>query len=401
MKAVRQPVATGSRRRRSIRLFLSGDVMTGRGVDQVLAHPCAPELHEDYVQSALEYVRLAEETNGPVPRRVEPSYIWGAALEEWGRMRPDARIVNLETSITHSDAYVRKGVNYRMSPENASCLVAANIDCCVLANNHVTDWGCDGLSQTLDTLERLKIKSAGAGRNLNQAAAPAVLDLADKGRVLIFSFGSVTSGIPADWGATPDKSGINLLTELSEAAALRVAGHIDEFKEPGDLVIVSVHWGVNWGYKIPAEQRRFAHRLIDNADVSIVHGHSSHHAKAVEVYRGHPILYGCGDFLNDYEGIHGQEEYRSDLALMYFVDLEPSTGRLLALEIIPLQIKKLQLVRPSKQDIAWIQRTLDCQSLPYGSRVELTPEGRVALANVGLQSRTEIDHRGGEPNVKR
>ena len=87
-------------RPQSVRLFLCGDVMTGRGIDQVLAHPCDPKLHEDYVASANDYVGLAEQANGPIPRHAEPSYVWGAALDELKRMQPDARIINLETAIT-------------------------------------------------------------------------------------------------------------------------------------------------------------------------------------------------------------------------------------------------------------------------------------------------------------
>ena len=83
-----------------MRIFLCGDVMTGRGIDQALPHPCSPILHEGYVQSAVDYLRLAERANGPVPQPVDFAYIWGAAFDEWRRARPHARIVNLETSIT-------------------------------------------------------------------------------------------------------------------------------------------------------------------------------------------------------------------------------------------------------------------------------------------------------------
>ncbi|QWG20240.1 CapA family protein [Bradyrhizobium sediminis] len=369
--------STDSRPVRSVRLFLCGDVMTGRGIDQVLPHPCDPTLHEDYVASAKDYVGLAEHANGPIPRHAEPSYVWGAALDELSRMQPDARIINLETAITRSDDYVRKSINYRMSPENADCLSAAGIDCCVLANNHVLDWGPSGLLQTLAALEHLKIKAAGAGRNASEAAAPAALDLANKARVLVFSFGAVTSGIPRSWAATTDIPGVNLLTRLSEADALRAAEYIVSVKQPGDLAVVSLHWGSNWGYEIPEEQQRFARTLIDRANVSIIHGHSSHHAKAVEVYHKRLILYGCGDFLNDYEGIRGHEEFRSDLALMYFADIEPATGDLAALEIIPLQIRKFRLDRPSRQDIEWMQQTLQRECLRFKTGIVLDPGGRL------------------------
>ena len=192
-----------------IRVFLCGDVMTGRGIDQILPHPCNPELHEDWVQSAGGYVRLAEQVHGRIPANVAPSYIWGAALDQLDRVHPDARVINLETSITRSDAYIPKGINYRMSPENAECLLTAGIDCCVLGNNHVLDWDRSGLLETLATLERLRIKSAGAGRNLVEASAPAVLEIEGKGRVIVFSFASVTSGVPRNWAATPKASGVN------------------------------------------------------------------------------------------------------------------------------------------------------------------------------------------------
>ena len=352
--------------------------MTGRGIDQILPHPCDPVLHEDYVQSAVDYVQIAETVNGPIARQVDPAYVWGAALDEFRRMRPDARIINLETSITRSGDYVAKGINYRMSPENASCLEAAAIDCCVLGNNHVLDWGRRGLLDTLSSLEHLHIRTGGAGRDLTEASAPAVLDIAGKPRVLVFSFGCVTSAIPRSWGATSERLGINLLTEISENAVSCVAEEIARVRRPDDLVIVSVHWGPNWGYDIPEAQRSFAHMLIDRAGVSIVHGHSSHHPKAIEVYRDHLILYGCGDFLNDYEGISGYEKYRDDLVLMYFADMN-SAGMLTALEIVPLQIRKFQLVYPSENDVCWMQQTLDRESRSFNTGVEMRSDGHLAL----------------------
>src|SRR5215475_320058 len=88
-----------------IRLFLCGDVMIGRGIDQTLGLPCDPGLHERYVHSAMDYVHLAEAANGPLPRHVDPSYVWGAAVDEWNRALPDGRLINLETSVTSSNDY--------------------------------------------------------------------------------------------------------------------------------------------------------------------------------------------------------------------------------------------------------------------------------------------------------
>ncbi len=354
--------------------------MTGRGLDQILSQPCDPALHEDGVQSAIDYVHLAEAANGAIPRHVDPPYVWGDALDEWSWMRPDVRVVNLETSITRSEDYTPKGINYRMSQENADCLKTAAIDCCILGNNHVLDWGRSGLLDTLAALERLGIKTAGAGRDSAQASAPAVFDFAGSGRVLVFSFASTTSGVPRHWRATDAGPGVNLLSGISETGALRIARKIARTRNPIDLVVVSVHWGPNWGYEIREEYRRFAHTLIDEADVSIVHGHSSHHPKAVEVYRNRLILYGCGDFLNDYEGISGYEKYRDDLVLMYFADFDPADRELCGLEFVPLQIRKFQLIRPSRENIGWMQQTLAREYRKFGIDVTLKEDGHFALS---------------------
>ena len=365
---------------KSVRLFLCGDVMTGRGVDQIMAHPSDPVLYEGGVASAVDYVRLAEAANGPIAHRAPPSYVWGAALNELSRRRPDVRLINLETSVTRSDAYVPKGINYRMSPENADCLSAAQIDCCVLANNHVLDWGRAGLLETLDRLAQLKIKTAGAGRNASEARKPAILDLDGEARVLVFSFASVTSGVPWDWAARADAAGVALLPDLGARGSAWAAEQVSSFKRPRDIAVASIHWGGNWGYQVPGDQRRFAHALIDKAGISILHGHSSHHAKAIEVYRDRLILYGCGDFLNDYEGIEGYEEFRGDLALMYFVDVDSASGDLQALEMTPLQIRRFQLQTASRADVAWLGKTLDRESAGFGARVTARPDGTLALS---------------------
>jgi len=353
--------------------------MTGRGVDQVMANPCAPILHEDYVYSALDYVRLAEDAYGPIPRNVGPDYVWGAALEALDRAAPDLRIVNLETSITHASDYMPKGINYRMSPENADCLTAAGIDCCVLANNHVLDWGREGLIDTLSVLDRLKIATTGAGADTSIAAAPATFDLGSKGRVLVFAYAAPTSGTPMNWRAGPKSPGINVLPDISEKSAVAVCRDIARVRGNDDIVIVSLHWGPNWGYDIPDSQRRFARVLVDQGDVSVVHGHSSHHAKAIEVYRDRLILYGCGDFLNDYEGIRGYEAYRDDLAVMYIADVDSVSRNLAGLEMTPLLIRQFQLTHAPEADVAWLRETLDRESQRFGAGVTMAANNRLDL----------------------
>jgi poly-gamma-glutamate synthesis protein (capsule biosynthesis protein) len=362
-----------------ITLFLCGDVMTGRGIDQVLPHPSPPRLYEPYVKSALTYVEMAEQANDPIPRPVDFPYVWGDALAELERMRPDVRIINLETSLTRSEEAEPKGINYRMSPENVGCITAAGIDCCVLANNHVLDWGSSGLSETLQTLRNAGVKTAGAGSDFRQAEAPAVLEVPSKGRVVVFSFGETSSGIPRAWAAAADRPGVNLLRDLSGRTVAHIAEQVTAAKRPGDVVVASLHWGGNWGYGIAREQRNFAHGLIDEAGVDIVHGHSSHHPKGIEVHEGKLILYGCGDFIDDYEGIGGYEEYRDDLVLMYFPAIEPESGNLVELRMTPLQIRNFRLNHPSLSDRQWLRRVLERESQEFGVHVEEADDGRFRL----------------------
>jgi len=362
-----------------VTLFLSGDVMTGRGVDQVLPHPSQPGLHEPYVASALEYVEMAERSHGPIPKPVSFSYVWGDAAGELDKVAPDARIVNLETSITTSEDYDPKGINYRMHPGNTPCLTAAKIDCCVLANNHVLDWGRTGLAETLSVLHGAGIKTVGAGRNPAEAWEPAIIQIPSGSRVLVFAFGMTDSGVPREWAATDQEPGVALLSGPLDARIDRVAETVRALKQPGDIAIASIHWGPNWGYQIPSEHRTLARRLIDDVGADLVHGHSSHHPKPAEVYKGKLILYGCGDFLDDYEGISGYEDFRSHLVLMYFATVDSSTGALQRLVMTPLAIQLLCLNYASRRDAECLRRTLAREGKQTGTEIVLTPDNHLEL----------------------
>ena len=352
-------------------LFLCGDVMTGRGIDQIMPHPSRPHLFEPYMRSALGYVKLAEQATGPIRRPVDFAYIWGDALAELDRVQPDARIANLETAITtREDAWPGKGIHYRMHPANIPCLTSAKIDCCVLANNHVLDWGRQGLLETLDSLHKADIRTAGAGRDQTESAAPTVIELPGKGRLLVFAFATGDSGVMPDWLAGETQPGVNVLPDLSLKNVEAIAQRIQSIKRIGDQALVSLHWGGNWGFAIPKAQREFAHKLIEKAQVDLVHGHSSHHVKGIEVHQGKLILYGCGDFLNDYEGIEGEEEYRGDLSLMYFPRVDLATGRLLGLSMVPTQTRHFRVNRAPEEGERWLFDTLNREGQALDTQVE-------------------------------
>ncbi|QES46655.1 hypothetical protein DEJ50_01100 [Streptomyces venezuelae] len=377
-----------------VTLCLTGDVMLGRGLDQILPHPGDPALAEAYIRDARSYVELAEAANGPIPRPVDFSWPWGDALDVLEQAAPDALVLNLETGITrHGEPAPGKGVHYRMHPANLPALAAARPDVCVLANNHVLDYGRPGLEETLEVLAGAGFRTAGAGRDTDAAERPAVVPLGthdgdggndsdsdsdSDGRLLVFSFGMPSSGIPPDWAATTDRSGIGFVAEASAAAAGAVVTRIRQVKEPGDIVIASVHWGSNWGYHVPHEHIRFAHALVEGG-VDLVHGHSSHHPRPVEVYRGRLITYGCGDLVDDYEGISGFELYRDDLRLLWFPTLEPGTGELRGLRLVPLQSHRMRLRHAAPEDTQWLCELLDRISHGFGARVRAEPEGSLTL----------------------
>jgi len=260
----------------SIRLFLCGDVMTGRGIDQVLPHPTDPTLHEPYIG--------------------------------------DAR-----------------------SRRFRGC--------------------CPGGAR-------------GAGKR-------------PRARLLVWL---TESGVPWKWAATAQRAGVNFLEDTSKKTARRIAREMRGFNRQCDVIVASIHWGGNWGYRIRDEETCFAHQLIEHG-IAVVHGHSSHHVKTAEIYSDRLALYGCGDFLNDYEGISGYEVFRSDLTLMYLPAIDPRLGQLVEVLLVPMRVARFRLIRAVGADAEWLCDLLNrwlCDLLnrlgaPLGTRGELGPDHTLTL----------------------
>ena len=106
---------------------------------------------------------------------------------------------------------------------------------------------------------------------------------------------------------------------------------------------------------------------------------TSLHPKAIAVYHGHPILRGCGDFLNGYEGISGYEDNRPNLSLMYFVTLDAKTGTLDRFAISPMEVWRFRLIRASNDDARSLAHVLPPEGRPFGSRAALGSEGELTL----------------------
>ena len=361
-------------------VLLGGDVMLGRGVDQILPHPGDPELREPFVHDARRYVELAEQANGPVPRPVDWGWPWGDAAEILEELAPDVRLVNLETTITVNGEFAdHKAVHYRMHPDNLPALTAFRPDVCAIANNHILDFGRRGLADTCDAFAAAEIHGVGAGANFDAAQRLAVITPYGDHRVIIGSVATKSSGVPESWAAHRDRPGVWLIRDpatgsTADDAAARVLAH----KRAGDVAIVSVHWGSNWGYGVGLSEIQFAHRLID-AGIDIVHGHSSHHPRPIEIYRGKPILYGCGDVIDDYEGIGGHESYRSDLRLLYLISIDLGRDELAALRMLPLRVRRMRLEHASETDAEWLRATLAHISRRFGIDVVAVSDELLAV----------------------
>ena len=349
-------------------IFLTGDVMTGRAIDQLLPHPGDPTLRESVVSDARTYISLAEQANGPIPAPIDFAWPWGDAVQIVDEFAPDVRLLNLETSITAGGDFAGgKVVHYRMHPDNVGCLTAIRPDVCALANNHILDFGYQGLTDTLRTLSDAGIHSAGAGLDVTGAESPVVV-----GRVLIASCGMSSSGIPAGWAATRSRPGVAYVPDMTDRSADEVAHRVLALKRPDDITVVSVHWGSNWGYAVDNAQIRFAHRLID-AGVDLIHGHSSHHPRPIEIYRGKLVMYGCGDTIDDYEGISSYESFRHELRLLHFASIDDESGTLL--RMVPMRMRRMRLERAPERDAAWLHTRVADMSRGFGTHVEAGADG--------------------------
>lgn len=372
-----------------MKLLLGGDLMLGRGIDQLMPRHCEAALHESAVRDARHYVQLAEQHHGPIPTPFGPATAWGDSLAWMQRFQPELRLVNLETAITTSDQpWPGKTVHFRLHPANTACLQAARIDGCSLANNHSLDWGFNGLAETLHVLRLAGIQSAGAGHTPHQAQRPASWALPQGGRLLLFAWACTSSGVPPAWGASPCHPGVALLSRIDSATVRWLVRCIQRRRRTGDIVVVSLHWGANWVPVIPEQHRWLARQLIELAGVDVVFGHSAHHPLPMEIHHGRLILYGCGDLINDYEGLPAHAPWRSDLVCLYGVELERSSGALCALELQPFVLRGFQLRQATAADRQLLEHQLGLETAaegwqwsPNGSGWRLEREDRKAAAN--------------------
>ncbi|SDB28500.1 CapA family protein [Bauldia litoralis] len=292
-----------------------------------------------------------------VGRKVSRTVVAGQQPEEmWGDLRPrmlatDAMIANLEAPITtHLVKWHKlKSFYLRADPAVIPSLSAGNIRCVSLANNHILDFGDQGLLDTRRHLEAAGIAFAGAGANADEAKAP-VIFTAGQARIGLIS---ITDNIPA-FRATDDRPGTNYWKIGTDSETMaRLSGLIDGLRAAGaDLIVLSTHWGINYRWWPPQGYRAFARQAIERG-VDIVHGHSAHLFQAVEFHRRGLILYDTGDFIEDLIVPPG---FRSDHSFLFLVDI--ADGRVARLRMVPARLTLAKVNTARGQEAEVIRRAM-------------------------------------------
>jgi poly-gamma-glutamate capsule biosynthesis protein CapA/YwtB (metallophosphatase superfamily) len=261
-------------------------------------------------------------------RRRPPEYPWGDTLPLL--RRADALVGNLEFVIADDGVpWPGKAFHFRADRRAVASLEAAGFALVSVANNHVLDFGKDAALTSLETLAQRGIRFAGAGENADAARRPAVIRRDD----LTIAMLAFTDNEP-DWEAGPTSLGVHHVpVDLTDPRAVALLDAVARERDVVDLLIVSAHWGGNWGIDVPRRHRAFGRALVD-AGADVVFGHSPHIVRGVEVYRDRPILYGAGDFVDDYAVDPVERNDRSFVFVLRVEEGVPTELRLHPTEIL-------------------------------------------------------------------
>lgn len=306
---------------KKLTIGLAGDTMLGRGVGVKI-------LQEDYV------------------------YPWGNLLPLL--RSTDLSILNLETTLTTSKEIVPKVFNFKADPKIVQCLKVAEIDIVSLANNHIRDFGNSGLIETIEVLDKSDILHAGAGRNVNEAKKPVIIE---RNGIKIGVI-ACTDNEPT-WKAD-ERPGIHYV-KIGDLDA--ITADIKTLRDQVDILILSIHWGPNMRERPTQEFVNFAHRLIDSG-VDIIHGHSAHIFQGIELYKKGIILYDTGDFVDDYVV---DPFLRNDHSFLFQVEIDHLGLRQLKLK--PVIISKSQVNLATGEHKNWCIERMQELSAELGTQI--------------------------------
>lgn len=278
----------------------------------------------------------------------------------WGNVLPllqehDFTLINLETTLTNSDAIIPKVFNFKATPDKVKSLQEAKIHAVTLANNHILDFSEKGLIETIETLKKAGIHAIGAGRNAREAQEP-----------LMIQFEELTLGVLAytdnepTWVAQEEKAGSNYIN-ITTGDYTRVKKDIEALRSKVECLIVTLHWGPNNQETPTRAFQDFAHTLID-LGVDIIHGHSAHITQGIEIYRKKLILYDTGDFVDDY---HVDPRLRNDHSFIFRVEVT-KTG-IQKVKLIPVLISNCQVNLAPCKDYTHMAARMQSLSTQFGT----------------------------------
>ncbi len=319
-------------------------------------------------------VMLGRLVNRELKRR-PPEYPWGDTLAVF--READLRFCNLECAVSDRGrpwSMTPKTFHFRTDAKNAAVLKAAGMDAVSLANNHTLDFEYDALYDTLDILDGANIARSGAGRDIVEASRPAFLNA--KG--VRAAFMAFTDNEPG-WEAGEDKPGVYYVPiNTKDMRAEALFDRVRRARAESDIVIASAHWGPNWGYRPVTDHIPFGKALVD-AGASVVFGHSCHVFQGIEVYKGAPIIYGAGDFIDDYAI---DEIERNDESFMFTAEFE--RGRFSGMTLQPTVIEDFQarLARTPRAELISAKMQTLCSAFgtitewdERGNRLKVLPLG--------------------------
>lgn len=286
----------------------------------------------------------------------DPTYPWGDTLPVL--RQADIRFANLECVLA-DDGTPAPGKMYRFRSDvkNVESLRCAAVDVVSLANNHVLDFGVDALREMLSALDQHAILRAGAGMDLEAAQRP-VVHWAGATAVGFIAF---TDNQPG-WEATVRAPGIYYVpVDAGDRRVTHLLELVRRTKGQVQLLVVSAHWGANWGSDVPPAHQGLARALIE-AGADVVFGHSAHIFRGVEIYRNRPIVYSAGDFVDDYAV---DPDERNDQSFVFLLETDGSIPRTLRLH--PTNITHLQ-TRLARRNAGKIAERMQRLSRRLGTR---------------------------------
>lgn len=289
--------------------------------------------------------RLVNETLKTAP----PDYPWGNALSVF--QKADLRMANLECVISDRGnpwTVTPKVFRFRSDAKNIEALQIAQINAVSIANNHTLDFEYEAMFEMIKILDKAGISHAGAGANLEEASRPALRET----NGMKIGFIAFTDN-ELDWEATDQRPGIFYVPiDREDGRAKRLFEVIHDTQKEVDLLIVSAHWGPNWGYRPRRDHIPFGHALIDHG-AHIVFGHSCHVFQGIEIYHGRPILYSTGDFIDDYAV---DEIERNDESFIFMVEVEEE--KITKLHLYPTLIRNFQTRLAARNEAPKIARKM-------------------------------------------